>query len=49
MIRFGMVGGGPPKWIGEAHRKAASLTGILELVAGCFSSNYDKSLELNKK
>lgn len=42
-IRYGMVGGGPGAFIGEVHRKAAALDGELELVAGAFSSDPDKS------
>ena len=42
-VRYGMVGGGPGAFIGEVHRKAAALDGELELVAGAFSSDPDKS------
>lgn len=38
-----MVGGGPPGWIGEAHRRAAALAGRLQLVAGAFSSRVEVS------
>jgi len=38
-----MVGGGPGAFIGAVHRKAAALDGGMELVAGAFSSNADKS------
>ena len=38
-----MVGGGPGAFIGAVHRKAAALDGEMELVAGAFSSNADKS------
>ena len=38
-----MVGGGPGAFIGAVHRKAAALDGEIELVAGAFSSNADKS------
>lgn len=44
-LRYGMVGGGPGSFIGEAHRRAINLDGKAEMVAGCFSRNYDKSLE----
>lgn len=30
-LRYGMVGGGPPGWIGEAHRRAAALAGRLQV------------------
>ena len=43
-LRYGMVGGGPGSFIGDAHRKAINLDGEAELVAGVFSSNYEKSL-----
>ncbi len=43
-LRYGMVGGGPGAFIGEAHRKAISLDATAELVAGCFSRNHEKCL-----
>jgi predicted dehydrogenase len=42
-LRFGMVGGGPGAFIGAVHRRAATLDGLAELVAGAFSSDPDKS------
>lgn len=42
-IRYGMVGGGPGAFIGEIHRSAAALDGEMELVAGAFSSDPEKS------
>ena len=36
-LRYGMVGGGPGSFIGDAHRRAINLDGQAELVAGCFS------------
>lgn len=44
-LKYGMVGGGLGAYIGDAHRHGAYLDGLTELVAGCFSRNYDKSLE----
>jgi len=41
-----MVGGGPDAFIGAVHRKAAALDGEIELVAGAFSSNPDKSKQM---
>lgn len=38
-----MVGGGPGAFIGEVHRKAAALDGLIDLVAGAFSSDPSKS------
>lgn len=40
---MGMVGGGRGAFIGAVHRMAANLDGKIELVAGCFSSNPEKS------
>ncbi|MCY4170521.1 MAG: Gfo/Idh/MocA family oxidoreductase [Bacteroidetes bacterium] len=42
-LRYGMVGGGPDAFIGNVHRMAASLDGTMELVAGAFSSDPEKS------
>ena len=40
---MGMVGGGRGAFIGAVHRMAARLDGEIELVAGCFSSDAEKS------
>ena len=40
---MGMVGGGRGAFIGAVHRMAANLDGKIELIAGCFSSNPEKS------
>ncbi|MES2983383.1 MAG: Gfo/Idh/MocA family oxidoreductase [Verrucomicrobiota bacterium] len=42
-LKMGMVGGGRGAFIGAVHRMAANLDGKIELVAGCFSSNPEKS------
>jgi predicted dehydrogenase len=42
-LRYGMVGGGPEAFIGEVHRKAAALDGMIDLVAGAFSSDPSRS------
>ncbi|NNE91170.1 MAG: Gfo/Idh/MocA family oxidoreductase [Verrucomicrobiales bacterium] len=42
-LRMGMVGGGRGAFIGSVHRMAANLDGKIELVAGCFSSDPEKS------
>lgn len=42
-LKFGMVGGGRDAFIGAVHRRAATLDGGAELVAGCFSSTPEKS------
>ena len=44
-LRYGMVGGGPGAFIGDAHRKAISLDSTAELVAGCFSRTPEKTKE----
>jgi len=42
-LRMGMIGGGRGAFIGSVHRMAAALDGKIELVAGCFSANPEKS------
>ncbi|MEL7497953.1 MAG: Gfo/Idh/MocA family oxidoreductase [Planctomycetota bacterium] len=42
-LRMGMVGGGRGAFIGSVHRMAAALDGKIELVAGAFSSDPEKS------
>ena len=42
-LRMGMVGGGRGAFIGSVHRMAAALDGKIQLVAGAFSSDPDKS------
>ena len=44
-LRYGMVGGGPGAFIGDAHRKAISLDGTADLVAGCFSRTPETTKE----
>ena len=44
-IRMGMFGGGIGSFIGDVHRKAASIDGMIELVCGAFSSNAEKSVK----
>ena len=41
-LNYGMVGGGPGSFIGDAHRKAMNLDGQANLVAGCFSRSAEK-------
>jgi predicted dehydrogenase len=48
-LKMGMIGGGPGSFIGGIHRNAAALDGLIELSAGSFSSNYEKSLQLGKE
>ena len=47
-LRYGMVGGGPDAFIGGVHRIAAAMDGKIELVAGAFSSNPEKSRQQGK-
>jgi len=42
-LRMGMVGGGRGAFIGAVHRMAANLDGKIELVAGAFSADPEKS------
>ena len=42
-LRMGMVGGGRGAFIGAVHRMAVNLDGQIELVAGAFSSDPEKS------
>jgi predicted dehydrogenase len=42
-LKAGMVGGGREAFIGGVHRMAMRLDGKIELVAGAFSSNAEKS------
>jgi predicted dehydrogenase len=42
-IRYGMVGGGRGAFIGAVHRIAANMDGQIELTAGAFSSDAEKS------
>ncbi|HRE82014.1 MAG TPA: Gfo/Idh/MocA family oxidoreductase [Opitutaceae bacterium] len=42
-LRMGMVGGGRGAFIGAVHRMAAALDSKIELVAGCFSGDPEKS------
>ena len=44
-----MIGGGEGAFIGGVHRIALRLDGHYELVAGCFSSNFDNSKENGRK
>ena len=44
-LRMGMIGGGIGSFIGDVHRKAASIDGMIELVCGAFSSNAEKSVK----
>ena len=43
-LRFGMVGGGQGSFIGAVHRTAAIMDQQAELVAGCFSRDYENTV-----
>ncbi len=42
-LRMGMVGGGAGSFIGPVHRMGAELDGAIELVAGAFSQDAERS------
>ncbi|GAA0729951.1 Gfo/Idh/MocA family oxidoreductase [Aquimarina litoralis] len=48
-LKMGMVGGGTGSFIGDVHRKAASIDGMVDLVCGAFSSGKEKSLASGKE
>ncbi len=48
MLKMGLIGGGPGAFIGDVHAKAARLDGGIQLVAGAFSRNPQKSKEAGK-
>ncbi|NJD04286.1 MAG: Gfo/Idh/MocA family oxidoreductase [Ruminiclostridium sp.] len=43
-LHYGMVGGGEGSFIGDIHRKAAAFDGKCQLIAGCFSRDYNNTL-----
>ncbi|TXG39818.1 Gfo/Idh/MocA family oxidoreductase [Seonamhaeicola maritimus] len=45
---MGMIGGGTGSFIGDVHRKAASIDGMIDLVCGAFSSSAEKSITSGK-
>tara|TARA_R110002096_G_scaffold49108_6_gene129971 strand:+ start:14549 stop:15691 length:1143 start_codon:yes stop_codon:yes gene_type:complete len=47
-LRMGMIGGGTGSFIGDVHRKASSIDGMIELVCGAFSSSAEKSIASGK-
>ncbi|WP_291786783.1 Gfo/Idh/MocA family oxidoreductase [Cecembia sp.] len=48
-LKMGMVGGGPGAFIGAIHRSAALMDGLIEITAGAFSSNPDKSKQAGEE
>lgn len=47
-LKMGLIGGGPGSFIGAVHRIAAEMDREIELVAGAFSSDPDRSLEAGR-
>ncbi|MGB5394334.1 MAG: Gfo/Idh/MocA family oxidoreductase [Lutimonas sp.] len=47
-LRMGMIGGGQGSFIGEVHRIASRLDGMIDLVCGAFSSTPERSMESGK-
>lgn len=47
-LRMGMIGGGTGSFIGDVHRKASAIDGMIELVCGAFSSTAEKSISSGK-
>ncbi|MBN1298273.1 MAG: Gfo/Idh/MocA family oxidoreductase [Actinobacteria bacterium] len=48
-LQYGMVGGGAGSFIGDVHRRAIDLDGKAELAAGCFSSDFSKTLQTGEQ
>ncbi len=48
-LRMGMVGGGQGAFIGGVHRMAAALDQQIELVAGCFSRDFENTRETGRQ
>jgi len=48
-LQWGMIGGGPGAFIGEVHRKAARMDGQIQLVAGAFDINPEKSKQMGRE
>ena len=46
VLNYGMVGGGPGAFIGDAHRRSIALDGGAKLVAGAFSRSAEKSAQM---
>lgn len=48
-LKMGMIGGGPGAFIGAVHRAASAMDGLIELVAGNFSSSPVKSKQTGRE
>lgn len=46
VLNYGMVGGGPGAFIGDAHRRSIALDGNARLVAGSFFRSAEKSAQM---
>ena len=44
-LTYGMVGGGQGAFIGDVHRKAIGFDRKAQLAAGCFSRDYQNTLD----
>ena len=47
-LKMGMIGGGIGAFIGEVHRKAARLDGNIDIVAGAFDVDPEKSKQMGQ-
>lgn len=47
-LRMGMIGGGAGSFIGDVHRRAAAIDGMIDLVCGAFSGSAEKSIASGK-
>jgi predicted dehydrogenase len=48
-LTYGMVGGGPGSFIGDAHRRAIALDGKAALAAVSFSNTWEKTLQTGRE
>lgn len=48
-LKMGLIGGGPGAFIGAVHVKAALMDGGIELVAGAFSRDVQKSKQAGER
>jgi predicted dehydrogenase len=48
-LKMGMIGGGPGAFIGEVHRRAASLDCGIDIVAGAFDIDPKKSKKMGRE
>ena len=48
-LKMGLIGGGPGAFIGDVHRKASRLDGEIELVAGAFDIDPEKSKQMGQQ